>query len=719
MRRIKSFLLAVLMLFFAGTANAAPAYFDGQATNFLLKGYLSGQKNATLDNLTADYWIATLPAAGVFQISVGNLKVGNGTPTVSLNGEDTYLEGTLEVDGAVRFDNATLTLRGVAYTLPAADGGASTYLQTSGAGVLSWAAGTSGTLDDAYNAGITIIADAGAVAITNNAADNNGVLTLTKNPVGAQSGDALTITIGAQATGDALQFVNTGSGNDLAGSGATWSMTKAGALTAASGTFSGAVTAGSVSVSGAWTIGNGAATISVNSSSWDISTAGAFSGVTTIGMSGDLTNSAGDFILANGKALKGSITDAQTIAIQSYDVDGAAYVNSILLTNGNTPAIAIGTGAETVAINSADWDISTTGAMTGIGAITMDGLLTGSAGATITGAAINLNASSNFAVNIGTGTTNAAVTVGGGSNTVAVNSSVWDITTAGALTGITGITFSSDANTIGLVSDGDADDLTIRVTGATNSSLVLSSTGTAADALQLTASAGGILVSPSGAMADQFKVLAAGTIAGNAINLATSDGGIVLTATGAANGDMTLTVGDDLAINATGDVAITSADWGITAAGVVTGIASVSFDSATVIYHDTVELSNADIKALRATPKQLVAAPGVNKFIELVSAVLILDYGTNVLTETADNLVIEYNTSSVDITGAIEATGFIDATADTIKIVYATITDVSAANAVNKAVQLFNTGDGEFGGNAAADTTMTVKVAYRVHADGL
>lgn len=34
----------------------------------------------------------------------GDLKVGNGTPSVTQNGEDAYIEGTFEVDGAARFD---------------------------------------------------------------------------------------------------------------------------------------------------------------------------------------------------------------------------------------------------------------------------------------------------------------------------------------------------------------------------------------------------------------------------------------------------------------------------------------------------------------------------------------------------------------------------------------------------------------------------------------
>jgi len=92
------------------------------------------------------------------------------------------------------------------------------------------------TLDGAYDyggagSGKAVTVDSGAIALTNNAANNNGILTLTKNPSGAQSGDALTITVGAQATGTAITIANTGSGNDITGSGSTWTISKAGAVT--------------------------------------------------------------------------------------------------------------------------------------------------------------------------------------------------------------------------------------------------------------------------------------------------------------------------------------------------------------------------------------------------------------------------------------------------------------------------------------------------------
>jgi hypothetical protein len=139
-----------------------------------------------------------------------------------------------------------------------------------------------------------------------------------------------------------------------------------------------------------------------------------------------------------------------------------------------------------------------------------------------------------------------------------------------------------------------------------------------------------------------------------------------------------------------------------------------------VVHVDTVKITNAEIKALRASPKQLVGAPGAGKFIELLGAILILDYGSNALTESADNMVIQYHTSGLDATGAIEATNFIDATADTILYVAPTAIAYNAStNLVNNAIELFNTGDGEYAGNAALDTKMIVKVAYRIWNTGL
>lgn len=138
---------------------------------------------------------------------------------------------------------------------------------------------------------------------------------------------------------------------------------------------------------------------------------------------------------------------------------------------------------------------------------------------------------------------------------------------------------------------------------------------------------------------------------------------------------------------------------------------------ATVLRYATVTLTNSQIKNLRATPITLVAAPGAGKWVEFISGWLALDYGSNALTESADNMAVKY----IDGSGAvasqtIEATNFIDATADTHTNILPKIDVIAAsANVVNKALVLHNIGDGEFGGNAANDTTMKAYVCYRVH----
>ena len=148
-------------------------------------------------------------------------------------------------------------------------------------------------------------------------------------------------------------------------------------------------------------------------------------------------------------------------------------------------------------------------------------------------------------------------------------------------------------------------------------------------------------------------------------------------------------------------------------------VTTAKLDVSTIQYA-AVALTNAEIKALRATPKTLVAAPGAGKVLEFVSAVIFHDYGSNALTETTDNMAIRFTDGSGTIVSqAIEATGFVDQTADTMTNVLPKIDAIAAKTACeNQALVLHNTGDGEYGGNAAADTVWRAKVAYRVHQTG-
>lgn len=130
-----------------------------------------------------------------------------------------------------------------------------------------------------------------------------------------------------------------------------------------------------------------------------------------------------------------------------------------------------------------------------------------------------------------------------------------------------------------------------------------------------------------------------------------------------------------------------------------------------------VSLTAAEVKVLRATPFELVAAQGADTLIEFVSAVFVLKYGSEVFSESADNLIVEYDDGTgIAVSATLETTGFIDQAADQITNLQA-IGDAIAtlAAAANKNLVLFNSGDGEIAGNASDDSVLEVHVTYRVH----
>jgi len=130
----------------------------------------------------------------------------------------------------------------------------------------------------------------------------------------------------------------------------------------------------------------------------------------------------------------------------------------------------------------------------------------------------------------------------------------------------------------------------------------------------------------------------------------------------------------------------------------------------TVIQYAEIAVTVAEMLAIRATPKTLVAAPGAGYALEFVSALFIYDYAA-AFTETDDNLAIRYTDGSgTTVSLTLEATGLLDATADKISTIQPLATDVLVT--ANAALVLHNTGNGELGGTGSP---CRVKVAYRVH----
>lgn len=100
-KRLLALVLAALALMILAFAPLAAQRFDWVISKKLtvLEGGATFQSNVTLDS-TAD-----LSLGDDLDIT-GDLRVGNGTPSVTQDGEDAYIEGQFEVDGEAQFDGA-------------------------------------------------------------------------------------------------------------------------------------------------------------------------------------------------------------------------------------------------------------------------------------------------------------------------------------------------------------------------------------------------------------------------------------------------------------------------------------------------------------------------------------------------------------------------------------------------------------------------------------
>lgn len=148
-------------------------------------------------------------------------------------------------------------------------------------------------------------------------------------------------------------------------------------------------------------------------------------------------------------------------------------------------------------------------------------------------------------------------------------------------------------------------------------------------------------------------------------------------------------------------------------AGTVT--AQVNNAIAGAFQYADVTITAAEIKLLATTPKELVAAPAAGATNLFLGAVFKLNYGSEVFTESADNLVVKYeNASGVAVSEVIECTGFIDASADT-QTNGIPVKDniVASASAEAKALVLDNN-NANFAGNASDDSTITCRVYFAV-----
>jgi len=122
---------------------------------------------------------------------------------------------------------------------------------------------------------------------------------------------------------------------------------------------------------------------------------------------------------------------------------------------------------------------------------------------------------------------------------------------------------------------------------------------------------------------------------------------------------------------------------------------------------DTITLTTTEVKALFASPKALVAAPGAGKVVDLISAGLFLDYAAATY-DTQGVLTIQTTTTGTAQSDAVAAAAFLFAAADK----YEGVQVLSAERQldVNEGLSL-SCGTAN---PATGDSPITVKVSYRI-----
>jgi len=98
---------------------------------------------------------------------------------------------------------------------------------------------------------------------------------------------------------------------------------------------------------------------------------------------------------------------------------------------------------------------------------------------------------------------------------------------------------------------------------------------------------------------------------------------------------------------------------------------SLALSTASVTRFVDVTISSAELLALNATPKTLVAAPGAGLALVFEGAVAMLDYNSAAYDGIAagEDLAVKYTNGSGLQVAACETVGFLDQTADTVRFI--------------------------------------------------
>jgi hypothetical protein len=599
---------------------------------------------------------ATSPSTGAFTTlsSTGATTIGNNTATVAINSSDWdigvtgdvsgigafTMDGAFSQTGATTFSTGTgaVSLNGDT-TVASGKSLFTSTLDTAAAGALA-VGNVNATSVSLCNSSacdtVTIGSNADADAITIGDSTND---TVTVN------GSSVAIVIGGTTvSGSEITVLDGGIANSELTDSGTFTATTVdinggaidGTAIGATSPSSGAFT--TLSSTGVTTIGNGSATVAINSSDWGISSTGAITNIASITGNDNQTNLLTNIGVTGTDALTHTIDfqiDGTSQLSIAADGDGAGGVSSPVLTiasrvvinnDAGTNLTSLGTGSTTgtVTLGGTGTQSIRLGDGAGNKTVTLGSSNTSSTTTIRSGSGgLNLNVGNNQPTNINTSTSTGLVSIGGGSGTLAIDTTVFDVTAAGLLT--------------------TADDIAVNGGDITS---------TAATFNFLDAASNSTNIEIGGVTVDR----------GNSISIATNSTSPDVIAIGNTNGSSTL--------------ALSSGTWTISTAGLLTTA-------------DDVAVNGGDVTSTSSTFNLLDAASN-STTIEIGGVTTDLGNTVRIATNatTADSITIGNTTATTTLalssgTWNMASTGVLTMTATSAQTTALVITDTDYTNALS------------------------------------
>ena len=512
-----------------------------------------------------------------------------GVPSVLFSGLATATGEALTTAGTLFYDSTTSNLK---------------YYTTSWQTI---AASTSSTLDEAYSAGQGITVDAGAVTLTTSAASDSVALAV----VGGETGNFSPVTVSNASAYPGIAITSTSTGADITGTSATWSISKAGAITCV-----GVDTTSTITLANDETIlndtnheiqlGNGTEDISFGFGTADTLTMTTDTGVATINWGDldaftgltDITGDAADF----------------TIKITADAGDEDLIINQAGAVDASIQLLSAGTGSDTIDIEATAGGVSIVAVDDGLFQVTStttaDDLVIAQVGAQDASVLIQAAGTGADAIS--------AVASAGGITLTATGASAGDMTVT------VGDEYSADIEGGWVVDSNEAAANAIElIAGAAAGGITLTS-GTGDITLD---SGDDIFLAADTSAGDVISIINTQGTNASAVILRAAAGGIDIDATGAEAGDLSMVAGDDMAITATGALTIT----GTTTAALTS--AALTLGSTTTTASTIIQSGTGDLALTSTDDITLTVATTTTDAIVLTNTA-----GTNI---TEDSMAIE------------------------------------------------------------------------------